>query len=106
MTKKHAEVPAVRRAALRKRGEGSAHERQQVAQLGTGGAVREVSARKLRSRARRFTCKNSMGGRYRATSEPDFGDVLLGLFETESANHVRRECAKLQVACLSRKDRP
>ena len=104
MAQKHAEVPTVRRAAGR--GEGGAHERQQVTQLGTGGAVSDVSTRKLRNRARRFTCKNSTGGRYRATSESDFGDVLLGLFETESANHLPRECVELQVACLTRKDRP
>ena len=65
-----------------------------------------VSARMLRNRARRFTCKNSMGGRYRATSEPDFGDVLIELDETESANRVPRERAELQVACLTRKDLP
>jgi hypothetical protein len=37
MAQKHAEVPTVRRAAGR--GEGGAHERQQVAQFSTGGAV-------------------------------------------------------------------
>lgn len=47
-----------------------------------------------------------MGGRRRATSEPDFGDVLIELCETENANRVPRERAELQVACLTRKVLP